>query len=350
MFQNLIKPNALKEGDKIAAITLSWGGPGTFPHRYEAGKRQLEETFNVEVVETRHALKPADWIYNNPQARAEDMMEAFSDPSIKAIIATIGGEESVRILPHLDISVLKKNPKIFMGYSDTTVAHFACFKAGLTSFYGPSIMSGFAENGGIFPYMEKSVRDHLFSATPVDVVEPNNEGWTVEHLDWSNPENQAKKRKLRHPTGPQTIQGSGIVQGHLMGGCVEVMEMLKGTDYWPEKDKWKGAILFLETSEEGPDVTHFTRWIRNYGSQGILSDVNGILLARPGGQLNDEQLFQYDKALKDVVSKELGLTNLPIITQMDFGHTDPMFVLPYGVQAKINCDKESFSILESGIQ
>ena len=78
--------------------------------------------------------------------------------------------------------------------------------------------------------------------------------------------------------------------------------------------------------------------------------MNGILLARPGGQLNDEQLFQYDKALKDVVSKELGLTNLPIITQMDFGHTDPMFVLPYGVQAKINCDKESFSILESGIQ
>jgi len=349
MSNSMIKPPRLREGDKIAAITLSWGGPGTFPHRYEAGKRQLEETFKVEVVETKHALKPADWIHNNPQARAEDMMEAFSDPSIKAIISTIGGDESVRILPYLDLSVMQNNPKIFMGYSDTTAAHFACYKAGLTSFYGPSIMAGFAENGGLFSYMKESVHSHLFNDMPAGIIHPNKAGWTVEHLDWSNPDYQEQKRKLRTPTGPKILQGKGSVKGHLLGGCIEVLEMLKGTDYWPEDDKWKDAILFLETSEEGPDVGHFTRWIRNYGSQGILNNINAIILGRPGGQLNDKQLFEYDMALQKVVADELGLTKLPIMTQMDFGHTDPMFVIPYGVQAEIDCDKKQFSVLESGI-
>lgn len=345
----MLKPSALKEGDTVAAITLSWGGPEKFPHRYEAGKRQLEETFGVKVVEAPNALRPADWIYKNPKSRADDLMWAFSDPSIKGIVSTIGGDESVRILPYLDLNIITQNPKIFLGYSDTTVTHFACYKAGVTSFYGPAIMAGFAENGGIFSYMEQSVRRTLFEGKPQGVIEPNHDGWTVEHLSWADPENQKKRRKIRPPTGPRLLQGTGKAKGRLIGGCTEVMEMLKGTDYWPEREKWKGAILFLETSEEAPDVTNFTRWIRNYGSQGILADINGIILARPGGELADDKLQQYDVALKSVVSDELGLKDLPILCQMDFGHTDPMFVIPYGVEAEIDCSNAALSILESGV-
>ncbi len=345
----MLKPKPLAQGDKVAAITLSWGGPGMFPHRYEAGKKQLQDAFGLKIVETRHALKDADWIYKNPRARADDLMEAFADPSIKAIISTIGGDESVWILPFLDLKTIQQNPKIFLGYSDTTVTHFACFKAGLTSFYGPSFMAGFAENGGMFHYMKQSVQRTLFSTEPVGLIPNNTDGWTVEHLDWANPEFQDTKRKLRLPTGPQILQGQGVARGHRIGGCAEVLEMLKGTEYWPTAEIWKGAILFLETSEEAPDVTIFERWIRNYGSQGILQSLNGIIMGRPGGQLSDEDLFKYDKALLKIVRDELGFVDLPIMTQMDFGHTDPMFIIPYGVQAEIDCLANKFSILEAGV-
>ena len=172
----MIKPQKLQPGDKVAAISLSWGGPGTFPHRYEAGKRQLQEAFDLEVVETPHALKDADWLHRNPQARADDLMEAFADPSIKAIISTIGGDDSIRLMPYLDLDVIRANPKVFMGYSDTTITHLACFKAGLVSFYGPAIMAGFGENGGLFPYMVEAVRKTLFSTDPIGRIGPNTEG------------------------------------------------------------------------------------------------------------------------------------------------------------------------------
>src|SRR6185295_15225137 len=97
----MLKPKKLKRGDKVATISLSWGGAGSIPHRYEAGKKQLIETFGVEVVETKNALKPSDRIYKNPEARAEDLMEAFSDSSIKAIISNIGGDDSIRTLPFI---------------------------------------------------------------------------------------------------------------------------------------------------------------------------------------------------------------------------------------------------------
>lgn len=130
-------------------ISLSWGGAGEIPYRYEQGKKQIQDIFGLEVVETKNALKPAKWIYDNPQERANDLMEAFSDKSIKAIISNIGGEDSIRILRHIDIDVIKKNPKIFIGFSDSTITHFLCLKAGLTSFYGTSTLVGFAENGGM---------------------------------------------------------------------------------------------------------------------------------------------------------------------------------------------------------
>lgn len=115
--KKLHKPHALKPGDKIATVSLSSGGPGTFRYRYDAGKRQLEEAFGVQVIEMPHTAKPADWVARNPQARADDLMQAFSDPEIKAVFSTIGGDDSIRLIPYLDINVIKNNPKIFMGYT-----------------------------------------------------------------------------------------------------------------------------------------------------------------------------------------------------------------------------------------
>src|SRR5919106_6044978 len=163
----MIKPKKLQPGDIVAAISLSWGGPGTFPHRYEAGKRQLQDEFGLKVVETAHTVRDAAWLHKNPKARAEDLMNAFADPSIKAIISTIGGDDSIRILPYLDLDMIRSNPKIFMGYSDTTITHMACFKAGLVSFFGPSIMAGFCENGSMFSFIVNSGRRSLFLLAPL---------------------------------------------------------------------------------------------------------------------------------------------------------------------------------------
>lgn len=114
----MIKPKRLQAGDRVAAVSLSWGGAGQFPHRYEAGKRQLQEEFGLEVVETRHARRDPEWLHRNPEARAEDLMGAFSDASIQGIVSIIGGDESIRLLPFVDLDVIRSNPKVFLGYSE----------------------------------------------------------------------------------------------------------------------------------------------------------------------------------------------------------------------------------------
>lgn len=343
------KPRKLKSGDKVAAVTLSCGLPASFPHRYEAGKRQLQDEFELQVVEMPHALKDRDWIARNPQARAEDLMLAFSDSSIAGVISTIGGEDSLRMLPYIDLEVIGANPKIFLGYSDTTVTHFLCHKAGLVAFYGPSVMAGFGENGGLFPYMVESVRKTLFCSQTIGIIEPNTEGWAVEHLDWAVPENQFRQRKLNPPESWRWVQGEGIAQGRLVGGCLEVVEFLRGTDIWPDAGVWPHAILFLETSEEAPSPTVLKRALRSYAAMGILHQLSGILLGRPGGGVPVNAFAEYENALLQVVAEEEGLRHLPVITRMDFGHTDPMFVLPYGVLAQIDCERKQFAILENAV-
>ena len=349
MIADMIKPMKLRSGDKVAALSASWGGPATFPHRYEAGKRQLQDAFGVTVVETPHALRPAEWLERNPRARADDLMEAFRDPSIKAVISTIGGDDSIRLLPYLDLGIIRSNPKIYMGYSDTTVTHLACFAAGLVSFYGPAIMAGFGENGGLFPYMADSVRTTLFCSSPIGVIEPNTEGWTVEFLDWAEPENQSQGRKLTTSEGWNYLQGEGVRRGHLIGGCLEVLDWLRGTHVWPSLEAWQDAILFVETSEEAPSPTRVLRILRALAGMGVIGGLSGILVGRPGGEVPPEHFGAYDEVILQVVVEEEGLADLPIVTGMDFGHTDPMFVFPYGVQAEIDCERQEFAILEGTV-
>jgi muramoyltetrapeptide carboxypeptidase LdcA involved in peptidoglycan recycling len=334
----MIKPVCLHRGDRVAAISLSWGGAGAFPHRYEVGKRQLEERFGLEVVETRHALRDPDWLAKNPRARADDLMEAFADPSIRGIISIIGGDDSIRLLPFIDDELIRSNPKIFLGYSDTTVSHWACFRAGLVTFYGPSIMTGLAENGGIHPYMADAVERALFRPEPIGLLQSSREGWTDEFLDWANPENRARRRSMNPPLPWRFLQGSGVATGHLLGGCVEVVEFLRGTSVWPDASLWDRAILFLETSEEGAPPRTLTRALRSYAAMGILGRLSGLLIGRPGGRVPVEKFAEYDQAVLQVVREEEGLSELPIVTCMDFGHTDPTLVLPLGVQARIDSE------------
>jgi len=342
----MIKPKILKRGDKVATISLSWGGAGELPHRYQAGKKQLQDVFGLEVVETKHALKSNDWLYKNPKARAEDLKSALEDKSIKAIISNIGGEESIRTLPYIDTEIIRSNPKIFLGFSDTTVSHFCFYKAGVTSFYGTSLLVGFAENGGMLQYQKDDISQTLFSSKAAGLIKPNDQGWTNEFLDWNKPELQNQKRKLEASSGWRFLQGTKTITGELLGGCFEVLEFLKDTEYWVSPAEWKDKIMFLETSEEKPSPDNF-RWIlRNYAASGIIHNINGLILGRPYA---DKYWKEYDDILLQVITEEEGLTELPIITGMDFGHSSPTFTLPYGIKAEINPKKKTFSLLENAL-
>lgn len=346
--RQLIKPRRLSAGDRVATVSPSWGGPGAFPHRYEAGKRQLEEEFGVEVVEMPHTLAAPDWVDANPQARADDLMAAFADPSISGIFATIGGDDSIRLLPYLDLDIIRANPKVFLGFSDTTSLHLACHTAGVSSFYGPSIMAGFAENGGMHAYTIEALRRALFATSPIGRIAVNAEGWTAERTDWSSPAAQSVPRQLAPADAPRVLQGHGRHEGHLLGGCAEVLEMVKGTKWWPNAAAWSGAILFFETSEEAPSPASVRRWMLNYAASGLLGGLSGMLIARADPGKDPGYQGAIEAAVLTVLA-ETGLTDLPVLAGHDFGHTLPMLTLPYGARAQIDCADATLTIVDAGV-
>lgn len=342
----LVKPKMLQAGDKVATISLSWGGAGEpdLKWRYEQGVERLEKVFGLEVVAMPNSLKGADYLYENPQARAEDLMNAFKDPTINAIISNIGGSESIRLLPYIDFDVIRSNPKVFIGYSDATVTHLFCHKAGISSFYGPAILTDFAENVEMYDYTVEALKKSLFSNEVIGEIKPAQE-WTSERLLWVV-ENKNTQRKMNPNKGYEVLQGKGVVQGRLIGGCIEVLEFAKGTSLWPDQSYWKDSILFFETSEDTPEPTFIEYWLRNYGSQGILQNIKGIVFGKPQ---HEKYYEEYKKSILRIM-KELNLTDLPILYNLNFGHTEPKFVLPYGAMAEIDCDNRAFSILESGVE
>ena len=159
----MIKPERLKKGDKVAVVSLSSGilGDEAFIHKYDIAKERLEKEFGLEVVAMPNALKGSKFIYENPELRAKDLMDAFRDKSIKAIFCAIGGDDTIRTLPYIDYDVIKNNPKIFMGYSDTTVSHFMMYKAGIVSYYGPTIMCDFGEYVKAVRKDKKQINDQI---------------------------------------------------------------------------------------------------------------------------------------------------------------------------------------------
>jgi muramoyltetrapeptide carboxypeptidase LdcA involved in peptidoglycan recycling len=345
----LIKAEKLKKGDNVAAVSLSWGGAGDekYRYRYEIGKKIIEELFGLNVIEMPNSLKGSEYLDKHPEARAEDMMNAFKNEEIKAIFSNIGGDDTLRLLPYIDFDVIKNNPKIFMGYSDTTVNHFMCYKAGLTSFYGPSILAEFAENVEMHDYTVESIKNTLFSSKPVGEIKAS-KYWTSDLLSWEKKENSKIKRKLnQEKRGFEILQGKGKVRGKLIGGCIEVLDWLRGTILWPEINKWEGKILFLETSEDQPSPDYIRWYLRSLNAVGILEKINGVIIGKP----KDEKYYkEYKEQYLKVIRDEAQRDDLAIMYNLNFGHTSPMFILPYGVEAEIDCDNKLFEINETGVK
>ncbi len=341
------KPPRLKRGDTVAVLSPSGAAPHRFPTVYERGLRTLEERFGLRVKEYPTARAGTETLAKHPEARAEDVNRAFADEDVQGIIASIGGDDSLRILPHIDRAAIRAHPKVLMGFSDTTTLLTWCNQLGLVTFHGPSVMAGFSQLDALPPQFRDHIREMLFDPPPT--LEYRSYGrYSDGYPDWRNPENLGKVNPPRGDAGWHWLQGSGAARGPLYGGNIEVLEWLKGTRFWPDPGFWDGKILFLETSEEVPSPLAVRRWLRNYGLQGILGRIAAILFGRARGY-SDAQKRELDEVLVSVVAEEIGRTDLPIVSNLDFGHTDPQFILPLGAKAEVDCGRRSLRLLESAV-
>ncbi len=341
----MIKPKRLKQGDRVAVVSLSWGGLGDpdLIHKFHIAKERLEKDFGLEVICMPHALKGSEFVANHPELRARDLMEAFADDFIDAIFCAIGGDDTIRTLPYIDFEVIRSHPKIFMGYSDTTINHLMMYQAGVVSFYGPSVMCEFGEYVNMFDYTKNAVRDILFSEWERYHLLSSPE-WSADYIPWQQDNINTPHTMQADTHGYEVLNGGDrVVQGHLLGGCIDVFLMAIGTEIWPSLDDWKGAILFIETSEDQPSP-QFIKWtLRNLAAQGILNVIKGIMVGKPQGETYYEE---YKAAIIQVVVQEEGLDSLPIFYNVNFGHAKPIGIIPYGIQAELDCKNKTITFLE----
>lgn len=345
------RPPNLKPGDKVAIISPSAGLPYLYPWVYEQGLSRIKELFGLDPVEFPSARQSPDYLSKNPKARAEDINTAFSDPSIRAIIATIGGIDQIRILPYLNKEVISANPKIFMGYSDCTNLHLFLWNLGIVSYYGGAVMTQFAMGGGMHDYTINWIKKALFS-TPIGEIYAAPE-WSDVDLDWGDPQNLSKKRPMYPSEGWEWYNTpKGIIQGQLWGGCLEVLDLhLSVKRYLPNFDQLDNTILFLETSEEMPAEGLVYCFIAALGELGLLNRFKAILIGYPKAQYCSNQppegreayiLNQRNavkSALKDYESR------IPVVFNMNFGHTDPQMIIPNGGTASIDFEKKTIRFI-----
>ena len=341
----MIKPDKLQRGDTVALVSLSSGlaGEEEIRWRTEQGIKRLEGVFGLKVKVMAHALKGLDYVYNHPEKRAEDLNNSLRDDSVKAIICAIGGNETVRILPFVDTAALKNNPKIFTGYSDTTTNHLFFYKYGISTSYGPALLTDFAENIAMDEYTVDSIKRTWFSAEPIGEITTSPHIRKI-GLRWDS-ENKNTERPLVKNPGYESIGGTGKGRGHLIGGCLEVFNNLRGTQYFPEISNFEDAILFFETSECYLDPEIFEDYLRAMSVIGIFKHINGIVIGRP----QDGRFYtEYKEAWRRILT-EAGRSDLPVLYNASFGHNEPKCIIPYGLEAEIDTGNLTFKILESAV-
>ena len=344
----MIKPRHLERGDTVAIVSLSAGtlGEPWAIHKLDIARTRLERDYGLQVVVMPNALKGRDYLYEHPEARASDLMEAFKNPEVRAVFTAIGGDDTIRLLPYIDFDVLRDNPKIFTGFSDTTTNHMMMYKAGLTSYYGASIMTNFSEYVKINDYTAQMIRDTLFEPKPVLDI-PSAPYWYDDEDDkiWWSEENINTYRPY-HPEeiGYELVQGGGIVEGSLLGGCLDVFIELLGTSLWPTLEEWRGKLMFLETSEEDMSCDCLMWILRNLAAQGIFDVIRGIIVGKPARRSKYEP---YKDVYRRVVGFEAGHPELPILFNVNFGHAEPIGVLPIGVPCRLDAEHKTLTLLES---
>lgn len=337
--QPLLKGRPLDRGGTIGIASPSWGGAGVFPHRLERGVAQLLE-LGYQVKLAPNALNSVGFVSDTARNRASDLHALFADPSVRLVLAAIGGDHSCHLLPHLDFELIRANPKPLVGFSDITVLNVAIWKAtGLVTFNGPALLTDFAEYPAILDYTKQGFMRAVAQTQPLGRIAPASE-WTEETPDWRNESDLERPRALQ-PSFGWTWLKPGLGEGVLIGGCLESLQHLRGTPFWPD---WRDAILFFETSEQHPSPAAIDGILMDYENMGVFENLQGMLVGRP-------MRFSQEEAsdLRHIILERTQRFRFPIVTDMDFGHTSPQFTLPIGCRARIDTATQSFEVLEAGV-
>ena len=312
-----IFPNKLKSGDKIMVVAPS----DSLALISDELKQIATERFanlGLEVSFAKNVMELDEFDSSNIQSRVEDLHEAFSDKSVRGIFTAFGGYNSNQLLRYLDWDLIQNNPKVFIGFSDTTALQNAIFaKTGLVTYSGPS----YARFGQklYFEYTLEYFKKCLFT-DEIFHIKPS-ESWGD---DWWSKEQE--KRILLKNNGWFVIN-NGEAKGVILGANLSTFNLLQGTEYFPNLSD---SILFLEDDSESK-LGNFDRDFQSLIHLPHFNKVRGIVIGRfqNGSEVKIEHLAKIIKSKKE-------LNHLPIVANGDFGHTDPMFTFPIGGEIEVH--------------
>ncbi len=309
-----IKPPSLREGATIGVISPASKPPDD--EKFNRGIEYLRQR-GFKVVEGEHARDLYGYLAGQDDARADDLNQMFANPEIDAIICSRGGYGTPRMIEKINFEVIRRNPKIFVGYSDITALQLAIWKqAGLITFSGP--MVAVEMGAGIDPFTEE-----MFWKILTDSAYP----------------------RLLYPPQEQKLKilSQGKARGRLLGGCLSLINSILGTPYCPD---FEGAIFFIEDIEEEP--YHLDRYLAQMKMAGIFDKIAGLVL----GQFVDCEPEEPEKphlTTEQIFLDYFSDLNIPIVTNFAYGHVPIKHTMPVGVEAELNTDAGGLILLESAV-
>lgn len=332
----------------VGIVSLSSGflGEDTVKHELALGVKRLE-AYGVKVKFMEHALSGISFIKEHPEKRAEDLLQAFRDPEVDMILCANGGDDTYRLLPYLfEHDELKQavRPKIFMGFSDTTMNHFMLHQVGLNTFYGQCFLADVCElDNDMLPYTKKYFEELLLTGRIKEIVP--SDVWYECRTDYG--EEQIGTALAAHPNqGFELLQGATVFSGKIFGGCIDtIFDMFDGGRYadspamcqkyqlFPSLEDWQGKILLLESSEEKMPPEKYGKVLSILKNTGIFDVISGMLIGKP----MDEAYYE---EYKKVLVKTVQNVQLPIVYNVNVGHALPRCIIPFGVQATVDVNQQ----------
>ena len=308
LFQNLTLPEALKKGDTVGVIAP--GGAVFNNSSIEKCKIKLD-TVGLNMVAGKTLSTQHGYLSDTDENRAKEIMEMFTNPNIKGILAMRGGSGCARVLPFLDYDVIKQNCKPFIGMSDISALLTAFYtKAEITSFHGPVGYSTWTD------FTKKYFTETLFNKKETEMLAPaDSDFYTI---------------------------SKGVAQGELIGGNLTVFSQLIGTPYLPDMH---GKLLFIEDINEEP--YRIDRMLMQLKLSGILSQVNGMIIGEFRKCIPEEP--EKSLTLKQVLQGHLSDLNIPVFYGGKFGHIKDKWTLPIGIKAEMNANIGSLKLLEPAV-
>jgi len=322
----------LQPGDRVAVLSPSFAAPAVFPAVHELGLQRIRDLLGLEPVEFPTTRRPGA----SPADRAADLMAAYADPGIRAVFATIGGSDQITVLPHLDPAPFRADPKPFFGYSDNTNLLNWLWRHGVAGYHGGSTMVHLARGGGVDPEHLASLRAALFDGGDLEIRPVDR--FSDEELSWSDPASLTTSGPSVPSPGWVWHRADRVVTGPAWGGNLEILHWNLAANRWiGEPADYAGSILLLETSEEMPSADEVFRMLRNAGERGLLSQFPAVLVATAKASNIENRPPQEDRARfrddqRDAVIRAFDAyaPSAMLVFGVDFGHTSPQWILPYG--------------------